>query len=207
MNTKFRFIFALLCCTSLSVGAETYICVVAGKPYYTTVKTGNQCHLSYINSTAPIPIDEPPVVSTQSASEPSVPQIINDEIDRIWNQSEYGSFDDTVILPPTPQVDTPRETKNPNAGKVGNTTVRHQPKTHTHSQTAKAVAMPPKTVPLTRRQVLQNEINREKAALRTAQMQLNAAQKAGNSKSVTRLTALVNDRQQNLLALEAEMRK
>ena len=152
-------------------------------------------------------MDASAVTPTQSASEPSVPQAINDEIDRIWNQSEYGSFDDTVILPPTPQVDTPRETKNPNAGKVGSTTVRHQPKTHTHSQTAKVVAIPPKAAPLTRRQVLQNEINREKAALRTAQMQLNAAQKAGNSKSVTRLTALVNDRQQNLLALEAEMRK
>ncbi|MCG7656177.1 DUF4407 domain-containing protein [Wielerella bovis] len=199
----------------------TYICVINDKPYYTTQKVGRQCYISALNSTAhtPLPlatqtsntIIDAPIIQTVDINNTaehivqttSVPQTINDEISRIWNTTEYGSFDDTIIIPPTskPITDT---TQQPTKSK---TIVRNKFKGKTRIQTAKVVAIPAKLPVLTRRQVLQKEIDREKLALRTAQTRLTAAQKSGNTATIARLNTLINDRQQNLSALEAEMRK
>lgn len=210
-NTLFVSTFLLLASLfSPLAQAETYICVIGGKPYYTTQKTGSQCYVSALNGTATTPntVITAPTIQALGASEPSaqtasVPQEINDEINRIWNKAEYGSFDDTIILPPIPK---PVAEPNQQAVK-SKTSVRHQPKNKTRTQTAKVVAPPPKRPVLTRRQVLQKEIDREKSALRTTRTQLTAAQKSGNATAITRLNRLIYDRQQNLSALEAEMRK
>lgn len=76
-------------------------------------------------------------------------------------------------------------------------------------QTAKVIAVPPpqKAPVLTRRQVLEKEINREKVGLKSAQSQLASAKKKGNQSAANRFAALVIDRQQNIAALEAEMRR
>lgn len=67
---------------------------------------------------------------------------------------------------------------------------------------------PPKPVKpvLSRRQVLENEIRRERAALRSAKLQLSAAQKNGNSKLIMRLNNMIRDRELNIQAIEKEMK-
>ena len=64
-----------------------------------------------------------------------------------------------------------------------------------------------KPVTLTRRQVIQQEIQREKLALNKVKNQLIAAQKTNNLAAIRQLTMQMTDRLQNVAALEAEMRR
>lgn len=65
---------------------------------------------------------------------------------------------------------------------------------------------PPKPV-LTRRQVLEQEIARERAALQVAKNQLAQAKKSGNAKTIAKLNAAVQDRELNVRAIENEMKR
>lgn len=58
---------------------------------------------------------------------------------------------------------------------------------------------------LTRRQVLEQEIGRERAALNSAKLQLNSAQKTGNLKQINKLNNLIKDRQLNIQSIQKEM--
>ncbi|QMT31792.1 hypothetical protein [Alysiella filiformis] len=125
-----------------------------------------------------------------------------------------------------PNEKTPND-KNTSPTKV-NITLRNQPKTgdnkdkptaklpnknpkgKTPKMPAVVVQLPPpkpaKPV-LTRRQVLEQEIARERAALKSAQSQLAAAQKSGNAKQIAKLNAAVRDRELNIRAIETEMKR
>lgn len=126
---------------------------------------------------------------------------------------------------------TTKNNKNDTNVKL-NVTLRNQPKTETTKKTkttkitqttkttkstAKTVKMvkpvvklppppPPKPV-LTRRQVLEQEIARERAALQSAKAQLAAAKKSGNAKNIAKLNAAVQDRELNVRAIESEMKR
>ena len=91
-------------------------------------------------------------------------------------------------------------------------TTRSKSKAKSSPQPAPSVKMPPaKTAPsapvLTRRQVLEREINRERAALKAAQSQLNAARKKGNASQINRLSSIIKDRELNIKAISKEMIK
>lgn len=64
----------------------------------------------------------------------------------------------------------------------------------------------PKPV-LTRRQVLDEEIAREKAALKSAKSQLAIALKRGNAAAVARLNTMIRDRELNVQALQREINR
>ncbi len=69
------------------------------------------------------------------------------------------------------------------------------------------VALPtptPKPV-LTRKQVLEEEIAREKAALKSAQTQLMIAKKRGNAAQIQKLTTMIKDRELNVQAISREL--
>lgn len=73
--------------------------------------------------------------------------------------------------------------------------------------TTPIVAMPqllPKPV-LTRREVLQLEIDREKAALKSAKAQMTIALKRGNTKLVSKLATMIRDRELNVQAISREL--
>lgn len=75
--------------------------------------------------------------------------------------------------------------------------------------TAPVVSLPqptlqPKPV-LTRKQVLEEEIAREKAALKSAQTQLNIARKRGNNAHIQKLNAIIRDRELNVQAISREL--
>lgn len=112
-----------------------------------------------------------------------------------------------VTLRNQPKTETTKKTK----------TTKITPTTKTTKSTAKTVKMvkpvvklppppPPKPV-LTRRQVLEKEIARERAALQSAKAQLAAAKKSGNAKNIAKLNAAVQDRELNIRAIESEMKR
>nr|WP_314488319.1 hypothetical protein [uncultured Kingella sp.] len=146
--------------------------------------------------------------ASESASAPvaaaiaaSVPQVIDDEISRVWKDSSQ-LFNDTILLPPAPDVTA-------NAGAQVN--LRNQAavlRTNTRipSQLAKIISLPePKK--LTRREVLQQEISREKSALLIAQNNLVKAGKEKNDGAIKRFGMQVADRIKNIQALQEELRR
>ena len=67
------------------------------------------------------------------------------------------------------------------------------------------IAAPPARVQLSRKQILQNEIRNEQAALVREQAQLNVAKSKGDKAKVSRLEQAVRDRQANIRAIQGEM--
>ncbi|VEE05965.1 hypothetical protein [Neisseria animalis] len=60
---------------------------------------------------------------------------------------------------------------------------------------------------LTRKQILQNEIRNEQAALARAKAQLNVARKKGDQDKISRLSGAVRDREANIRAIKNEMNR
>ncbi len=142
--------------------------------------------------------------ASDSASAPvaaSVPQVIDDEISRVWKDSSQ-LFNDTILLPPAPDVTA-------NAGvqvNLRNQAAALRANTRIPSQLAKIISLPePKK--LTRREVLQQEISREKSALLIAQNNLVRAGKEKNDGAIKRFGMQVADRIKNIQALQEELRR
>ena len=142
--------------------------------------------------------------ASESASAPvaaNVPQVIDDEISRVWKDSSQ-LFNDTILLPPAPDVTA-------NAGvqvNLRNQAAALRANTRIPSQLAKIISLPePKK--LTRREVLQQEISREKSALLIAQNNLVRAGKEKNDGAIKRFGMQVADRIKNIQALQEELRR
>ena len=136
-----------------------------------------------------------------------------DELKEIWN----GAASDVTVLPETPPKQPVGKTKGDakTPPKV-NVQLRQQqadkdkkkPKKTPEAKKPAVVKMPapkPAAPVLTRRQVLEREINRERAALRSAQTQLNAAKRSGNAKQINKWSNAVKDRELNIKAIEREI--
>ncbi len=177
---------------------ESYACLQDGKTLYTTVKINEQCQLLSTGALA----------ANYASESASVPQIIDHELTKVWDKNEYGMFNDVVIIPPIPTISVQSDKPKVN-DKVMSVNLRKQPtiKTVTRQDLVRLVSLPPKPAMLTRRQILQQEIDREQAALRNAKTQLALAQKSNNATAIARFSAQVKDRQLNLDALQEEMRR
>lgn len=107
-----------------------------------------------------------------------------------------------IIALPKDKLDKADKT-NSKSGKTKSATKTVTP------PTAPVVSLPqptlqPKPV-LTRKQVLEEEIAREKAALKSAQTQLNIARKRGNNAHIQKLNAIIRDRELNVQAISREL--
>lgn len=139
-----------------------------------------------------------PAVASDSAN---VPQVIDDEISRVWKDSSQ-LFNDTVLLPPVPDAAADNKVQV----NLRNQAAALRTNTRIPSQFAKIVSLPePKK--LTQREVLQQEISREKNALLTAQNNLVKAGKAKNDAAIKRFGMQVADRIKNMQALQEELRR
>lgn len=207
---------------SLSPVAEveaqtTYICLIHGKPAYTTVKQDKTCQPSKMDGIgeseqwdfAPAPkVSEDVALNVETASAPAVSVNENDKIARIWTDYEYGSYDRTPILPPPP----PRTEKADN-NSIANTTAKattRKPASQSSGSRpnfANIVYQPPTAPVLSRREVLSKEIEREQIALKIAQVQLSLAKKRNDVANMARLDTVVRDRQQNVLSLQRELQR
>lgn len=220
---KNKLIFPIiLCCASPIVAAQTtYICLVHGKPAYTTVKQDNSCKPSQINgiSEANTAIFAPPIrvasevaLPTEAASAPiaNLDLDANDEIAKIWHEHEYGSYDRVPILPPPkprvvvakpdmPSVAPPRSGSLKTAKPATRSTV------YASRPTISVVYQAPSVPVLSRRDVLNQEIEREQTALKVAKMQLATAQKRNDSANIIKLNNVVRDRVANVQALQREL--
>ena len=85
--------------------------------------------------------------------------------------------------------------------------MRQQPKIVPKNEIAQVVNIPPKPPVLTRRQILQQEIDREQMAVQKIKTQLIMAHKNNNISQIQKLTVQMSDRLQNINALQAEMRR
>lgn len=139
-----------------------------------------------------------PAVASASAN---VPQVIEDEISRVWKDSSQ-LFNDTVLLPLVPDATADNKVQV----NLRNQATALRTNTRIPSQLAKIVSLPePKK--LTQREVLQQEISREKNALLTAQNNLVKAGKAKNDAAIKRFGMQVADRIRNMQALQEELRR
>ncbi|UOP04348.2 hypothetical protein [Conchiformibius kuhniae] len=146
----------------------------------------------------------------------------SEELRRIWDTVRQD--DDITVLPPPPVAgNQPEKTEKSPAAPVKTVKpkvkvrLRNPPpaprgKSKTAAKTPAPAAVktatvkaPPKEPVLTRRQILEREINRERAALRAAQAQLVSAKKKGNAGQVSRLNGIIKDRELNIKALAQEM--
>lgn len=155
----------------------------------------------------------------EAAPADGAPATLNDTLRQTW--------DSDIIVIPDPVVEeskTPLKVKpQPLPPVKVNIQLRKQPpekpvknnkkpaktkKTDSVKKPAAVVKMPPAKVEkpaLTRRQVLDNEIRRERNALRAAQNQLEQAKKKGNAKQVGKLQGVIKDRELNIKAIEKEI--
>ncbi|WP_038327374.1 hypothetical protein [Kingella kingae] len=133
-----------------------------------------------------------PLLYAQSASAPSlsVSQIIQNEIDQTWQSSDFVPTEiEPISASSTESAPTTRPVLQPHT--------RYTPRV----QAATEVTLPSKP---TRRQILQQEINRERQALAAARVRLSVAQKRNNAAAVQGAWAQIQDREGNIAALELE---
>ena len=202
----YRRVAALLLSAALPCAqAATYICVIDGKPVYTTVRQNKQCRLSQMDGLAEqeggrfaaAETVSPAWALPDAASEPPRREDKGeDAIGRIWREHEYGSYDRTPILPPPPIVATPVPPPAPAVKPRRLPPIAVVPV---------RIAASPKV--LTRREVLEREIRREQTALAAANNRLQAARKRGDAETVKRLQAHILDREHNIRALHEEWRR
>lgn len=208
-DLRFNSALLLLFLTSLTQ-AQSYICLNQGKPIYTTVKIHSQCTASNIDgvsesvASAPkissSPISQEVALTPASEPEKTVPTIIDDEISKIWHQSELGEFDDIVILPALPKINGDASELTNYKTKLRNAIRYPVPIPIVAAPTVK----PPQ---LTRRQLLMQELGREQSALSRLQANLILARSKKDSLGINRLLTQIKDRQLNIQALEQEIRR
>lgn len=147
------------------------------------------------------PASVPVAASVSASASANVPQVIDDEISRVWKDSSQ-LFNDTVMLPPVSDAAADNKVQV----NLRNQAAALRTNTRIPSQLAKIVSLPePKK--LTQREVLQQEISREKNALLAAQNNLVKAGKAKNNAAIKRFSMQVADRIRNMQALQEELRR
>lgn len=227
MNKKALFCTLVLLPLQPAFALTNYICQVNGKAVYTTQKVSQACQVSEMNGIAEERISvertENPSPPERSASAPNTVLLTSqanlygeptfnftrtdetDQIAKIWEKEQFGSYDDVKIVP---RADTGSD---PKANDL-NVKLRNQPAkkpTPVKATTRMPVYTPP-AVPakpkLSRKQILQREIASEQAALVRAQAQLARAKKSGKG-NITELQQTVRDRTANVRAIQSELKR
>lgn len=198
--------WALLLFFPLSAQAVTYICVINGQPVYTTIKQAGQvCEISNMNGI---------VEHASNHQNNQDNQSYKDEIYHIWHEYEYGSYDKTPILPRVANTETslpkPMISQNKNPIKTTPKAPSVSSVSSEHLPFSKVILNRRSSVPqgmMNRKQILQQEIQRENMALQIAREQLANARKRGDADMVKRLSMVVLDREQNLMSLRREIKR
>ena len=214
MNTLkssiFLFIFLI---SPLSVAQTTYICLIHGKPAYTTIKQDATCKPSIINGISetdtnqfapPIQVASNVALPAEAVSEPVASNDANDAIAKIWTDYEYGSYDRTPILPPpTPRVEK-IESLPPVTSSHKTQSANKNTAPIVHRPTFQIQYKPSVAPVMSRHQVLNQEIQNEQAALKAAQSQLEIAKKRNNMAAIYKISNIIRERQQNIQSLQRE---
>ncbi len=214
---------SLLIAAPLLAQARTnYICVINGKAAYTTEKINNTCQVSEMDGISDEKatqsevigkslLDNSPILFGSSDDDfGQAPANDSDQIGKIWQKDQFGSYDDVKIMPRT--ADAPVSGKPAALDvKLRNQPVRTgkapviAPNIRNMRTPAPVIAPPsqPAKPQLSRKQILQREIANEQAALIRATAQLAKAQKSGGD--IKSLQQTVRDRQANIKAIQSEL--
>lgn len=188
------------------VQAVTYICKIDGKAAYSSVKINSSCQKSQMDGIS----EERPKqkVQTGAASDVAVENTDRDDISEIWEEATYGTYDDIKILPrvsdgPTNSAAPKLEVKLRNQPKAPLKTAPAGPAPiRTAAPIYNAAPFKPK---LSRNQILQKEIDNERAALARTRGQLELTRQKGGD--IGALKQAVADREANIRAIEREMKR
>ena len=192
MKPIFYYTAAFFLTAALPAQAATYICRSEGRAVFTTEKLGPHCTLSQMNG-----------ISDQAASAAD-----GEPITRLWEKEQFGAYDDIKILPtpkPSGVTNTADATSPSMRIKLRNAPKNSKAQSARPRTPAPVIAAPPARPQLSRKQILQNEIRNEQAALVREQAQLNVAKSKGDKAKVSRLEQAVRDRQANIRAIQGEM--
>lgn len=144
-----------------------------------------------------------PITSPKIASDNTAPK--NDKNDKDKNDANVKV---NVTLRNPPKTEINKKNKIPKTPTPATKTKNASSKTTNLPKAMAKLPPPPPPKPvLTRRQVLEQEIARERAALQVAKNQLAQAKKSGNAKTIAKLNAAVQDRELNVRAIENEMKR
>ena len=162
------------------VQAVTYICKIDGKAAYSSVKINSSCQKSQMDGIS----EERPKQKAQTgaASDVAVENTDRDDISEIWEEATYGTYDDIKILPrvsdgPTNSAAPKLEVKLRNQPKAPLKTAPAGPAPiRTAAPIYNAAPSKPK---LSRNQILQKEIDNERAALARTRGQLELTRQKG----------------------------
>lgn len=200
----------LACALTLSVAvipaeAVIYTCQVEGSTVFTEKKIGNQCSMQ----NSPTTVSETPVAEAVKKTA-ALPTEKSDDIKILPSAQEKAG--DTQAAPANPRINVKlrnAHTDTVHPSKPSQDVKSAKQRAAELNRQAKIkpapIIMAPAVQPkpqLTRKQILQNEIRNERAALARAKAQLNVARKKGDSAKINHLTQNVRDREANIRAIQ-----
>ncbi|WP_165010992.1 hypothetical protein [Neisseria yangbaofengii] len=200
---------------AVSAQAVTYICKVDGGIVFAEKKIGNQCEESHIDGAAQVLPEEaakalPEKVDLKEAPGSAAPDVSDI---KILPQTFSGSVTNSAEAA-NPRMNIKLRNGNDTSGrKTGAGDLKSaQARAAELNRKAKIIHVPVIAAPvakpqLTRKQILQNEIRNEQAALARAKVQLNVARKKGDQAKISRLNQAVRDREANIRAIQGEMKR
>lgn len=213
-----RFILALgLASMAMSAHAVSYICKVDGGIIFTEKKIGNQCEESHTDGSAQVSVEDaakavPEKVDLKEAPGSAAPEVSDI---KILPSASMGSVTNSAEAA-NPKMNVKLRNGGSTVGSKTSVSDLKSAQARAAELNRKAKIIPapvihaPAVKPkpqLTRKQILQNEVRNEQAALARAKAQLNVARKKGDPAKISRLSQAVRDREANIRAIQGEMNR
>lgn len=202
--------YRLACALTFSMAvvpadAVIYTCQVEGSTVFTEKKIGHQCSMQNSSPT----VSEMPAADAVKRTA-DLPAEKSDDIKILPSAQE--KVGDVQAIPANPRINVKlrnAHTDTVHPSKPSRDVKSAKQRAIELNRQAKIKPAPIVAVPavkpkpqLTRKQILQNEIRNERAALARAKAQLNVARKKGDSAKINHLTQNVRDREANIRAIQ-----
>ena len=198
--------------TAISAQAVTYICKVDGGIMFTERKIGNQCTESNTDGAAEVPNEEAEKAIPEKVNLKEAPGSAASDVSdiKILPQTSKGSVTNSA-MPAQPRMDIKLRNGSKTSAQDLNSAKARAAELNRKARIIPAPVIAAPTVKpkpqLSRKQILQNEVRNEQAALARAKAQLSVAKNKGDQLKINRLTQAVNDREANIRAIQAEIRR
>lgn len=195
---------------AFSAQAVSYICKVNGGIVFSEKRISNQCEESHVDGTAQVPAEEaaravPEKINLKEAPGKAAPDVSDI---KILPQAVQGSVTNSADAA-NPTMDIKLRSGETSAVDLNSARKRAAELNRKAKIIPAPVAKLPPVKPkqLGRKQILQNEVRNEQAALARVKAQLNVARKKGDQAKISRLTQAVSDREANIRAIQAEINR
>lgn len=193
--------------------AVTYICKVDGGIVFTEKRIGTECEESHADGSAQVPQEvaaqaAPEKINLREAPGSAAPEI--NDIKILPQTAGGGVTNSAEAANPRMNVKLRNTNSITNAGDLKSAQMRAAELNRRAKIISAPVISAPNAKPkqqLSRKQILQNEVRNEQAALARAKVQLNVARKKSDQAKISRLSQVVRDREANIRAIQAEINR